>query len=177
VKTIREPSSVGLGGDTTTVIGRLDSLKLGRFILERPIVDFAKDRNGALARTDIDGIIGGEVFRRFKVIFDYSRMQIILEPNSSFSEPYEATMSGIRLWAEGGDFRRFIVHRVMENSPAAEAGLREGDQIVSIDGQRATSFTLDQLKQMFRQAGKEYVLGVKRGGKIQQVKVKMRSLI
>jgi hypothetical protein len=177
VKTIREPSSVGLGGDSTTVIGRLESLKLGPFVLEHPIVDFAQDRKGALARRDIDGIIGGEVFRRFKVIFDYSRQQIILEPNLSFSEPYEGTMSGIRLRAEGNDFRVFIVHRIMENSPAAEAGLREGDQIVSINGQNAVSLTLDQLKHMFRQAGKEYLLGVKRGGTIQQVNIKMRRLI
>ncbi|HUQ33030.1 MAG TPA: aspartyl protease family protein [Pyrinomonadaceae bacterium] len=177
VKTIREPPAAGLGGDTTTVIGRLDSLKLGRFILERPIVDFARDRKGALARTDIDGIIGGEVFRRFRVIFDYSRQRIILEPNSSFPEPYEATMSGIHLWAEGSDFRRFIVHRIVENSPASEVGLREGDQIISINGQNATSLTLYQLKQMFGQEGKEYILGVKRGRKIQQVKIKMRRLI
>jgi predicted aspartyl protease len=177
LKTVRETPFVGLGGESKSVIGRLENLRLGRFELVRPIVDFSQDQNGALARADIDGVIGGEIFRRFKVIFDYSRQQIILEPNSSFSEPFEASMSGIRLWAEGSDFRIFIVHRIMENSPAAELGLREGDQIVSIEGQNAISFTLDQLKEMFRQAGKEYLLGVKRDGKIQQVKIKMKRLI
>jgi hypothetical protein len=32
--------------------------------------------------TDADGFIGRAVFRRFKVIFDYSRRRMILEPRS-----------------------------------------------------------------------------------------------
>lgn len=177
VKTIREPSSVGLGGESAPIIGRVEGIQLGHFTLSHPIVTFAQDRSGAFARTDIDGVIGGEIFRRFKVIFDYSRQQIILESNSSLTEPFEAAMSGIRLQAQGSDFKTFTVHRIMENSPATEVGLREGDQIVSINGQNAVSFTLDQLRQMFRQEGKEYLLGVKRGGVTRQVKIKMRSLI
>jgi hypothetical protein len=44
-------------------------------------VELSRDKTGLFASSDFDGILGGEMLRRFKVIFDYSRQRVILEPN------------------------------------------------------------------------------------------------
>ena len=102
---------------------------------------------------------------------------MILEPNSYFAEPIEYDMSGADIIAEGADFKTFRVREVFADSPAAEAGLRNGDIIIAMDGRLATEFTLDQINGMFNQAGSEYVLTIKRGNNRLRLNLKLRRLI
>jgi len=111
------------------------------------------------------------------VIFDYAHKRMILEPNASFAAHFEYDMSGIRLRAEGADFKILKVSRVVENSPATEAGVREGDVVSAIDGRPAAEFSLSQISQMFKQEGKEYLLDIVRGEEKRQLKLKLRRLI
>jgi hypothetical protein len=68
----------GLGGHAKekSWIGTLEALQLGEFKVVAPVTEFRVSE----PNTDADGFIGGAVFRRFKVIFDYSRRRMILEP-------------------------------------------------------------------------------------------------
>jgi hypothetical protein len=68
----------GLGGyaKEKSWIGTLEALQLGEFKVAAPVTEFRLSE----PTTDADGFIGGAVFRRFKVIFDYSRRRMILEP-------------------------------------------------------------------------------------------------
>ena len=70
----------GLGGHAkeTSWIGTLEALQLGEFTITTPVTEFRLSE----PNTDADGFIGGAAFRRFKVIFDYSRRRMILEPRS-----------------------------------------------------------------------------------------------
>ena len=74
----------GLGGHEKekSWIGTLEALQLGEFKISAPVTEF----RFADPNTDADGFIGGAVFRRFKVIFDYSRRRMILEPRSDLSK-------------------------------------------------------------------------------------------
>ena len=65
---------------------------------------------------------------------------MILEKNAAFAQPFEWDMSGALLLAEGADFDAFRVHAVIAGSPAAQAGLVEGDRIAAIDGRAASGF-------------------------------------
>ena len=67
----------GLGGHEKeqSWIGTLEALRLGEIQVAAPVTEFRL----AEPNTDADGFIGGAVFRRFKVIFDYSRRRMILE--------------------------------------------------------------------------------------------------
>jgi hypothetical protein len=173
---IVDRSLPGLGGETRQILGRATMIQLGSLTIHQPTISLSQDAEGALASSDFDGVIGGELLRRFKVIFDPVRRQLILEPNAQFSEPYEHNMSGIGLRAEGENFSIIKIHRVLEDSPAAEAGLREGDVIVAIGGQPVSSLSLDQLYRMFKQEGREYDLSIMRGGKRLQVRLRLRRL-
>jgi len=74
----------GLGGHAKekSWIGTLEALQLGEFTVAAPVAEFRL----AEPNTDADGFIGGAVFRRFKVIFDYSRRRMILEPRGDLSK-------------------------------------------------------------------------------------------
>lgn len=176
-KVIREPGAQGVGGETKLLVGRLNNLQLGHFTLAEPIVHFAQDRKGSLASSEFNGVIGGELLRRFKVVFDYAHKRMILESNARFAERSEYDMSGIRLRAEGKDFKTFKVQRIVENSPATDAGLQEGDIISAIDNKPANEYSLSQINQMFKLDGKEYLLSITRGKEKKQIRIKLRRLV
>ena len=71
-------SRQGVGGDTRTRIGRVAKFRLGNQIVEKPVTNFFLE--GSPVGDGLAGHIGMQVFRRFKVIFDYSRERMILEP-------------------------------------------------------------------------------------------------
>jgi hypothetical protein len=85
----------GAGGEQTLLVGHVKAVQLGRSVFDNPPVGLSRDTEGAGASEENDGLIGGEIFRRFKLILDYSRKRMILEPNKSFNEPYNVEMSGI----------------------------------------------------------------------------------
>jgi Phage integrase family len=78
----RIQTGVGLGTPGQGALGRAEYLELGRYRLQGPIT--------SCCSTDPDDQtkIGGEVLRRFTVIFDYPNERIILEPNRNFREPF-----------------------------------------------------------------------------------------
>jgi hypothetical protein len=159
-----------------TLQGRVRNIQVGRSSINNPIVSFSQAEAGKDA-TDGDGQIGGEALRRFRLILDYSRQRIILEPNKHLAEPVEADMSGFEMVAEGEGLKTLTINEIIANSPAAEAGLQEEDELIAIDGRPVTEFSLEQIRQMLKQEGKEYLLMLKRGSQTIEVKLKMRRLI
>jgi Aspartyl protease/PDZ domain len=164
----------GVGGTAKMLRGRVNNVRLGRFVIDHPITHFSQATQGDYASSKYDGLIGDQILRRFKVIVDYSRRRMILEPTAHFSEPYEIDMSGIELVADGDDL---LIDDVDENSSAAEAGVKGGDLLLAINGRPAAEFTLDQIRTMFMQDGKEYSLRLKRDGKVLQIKLKLKRII
>ena len=59
---------------------------------------------------------------------------MILETNAHFNKPFEFDMSGIRIISEGENFRNQKVFRLIKDSPATRAGLKERDEIIRVDG-------------------------------------------
>ena len=176
-QTVIPTFGAGVGGERREVTGRLQAFQLGSLVINNPTIEFSLAASGALSMDTYDGQIGGEVLRRFKVIFDYSRLRMILEPNPSLAEPYEYDMSGAYLIAAGTDFKTLRVHRVFDKTPASEAGLREGDVIAAVDDKPAAQLTLEEVRRMFKQEGRRYLLGVKRGAQFLQIRMTIRRLI
>jgi Aspartyl protease/PDZ domain len=176
-KTIVDRSISGLGGETRLLIGRATHFKIGSSIFTAPLIYISQDNGGALASLEYEGLIGTEILRRFKVIFDYPRRRLILERNAYFEEPLEYDMSGMSLRAYGADFRIFKIYQVLEDSPAGKAGLRVGDIIERIDAVPASRLTLEQILQMMRVQGREYKLTIKRDSHTRVVMIKTKRLI
>lgn len=164
----------GVGGAIQLAMGRMKSLELGRFAIPNPLAGLTKV--GEIADAGKAGNIGGGFLRRFRVIFDYSRSRMILEPNARLAEPDEFDMSGAAVMSEPPDFKLIKVFRVRPDSLAAQAGLKPQDVIIAVDGQPATTLNVSKLRKMFR-VERECQLKVKRGEQIVEVKLKLRRLI
>lgn len=170
-------SLAGLGGETQLVITRATSFQIGKFVLRNPVLYASRDEGGALATTEFDGVIGSEILRRFKVIFDYPHRRLILEPNARLNEPLEADMSGIRLRASGDRLRTYRIFQLIQNSPAIEAGLQVGDVLVDINGRSASRSSMDQIYELFKQPGQHHKLTARRGRRKFDVNLRLRRLI
>lgn len=167
----------GIGGETRGTIARLERLGLGGLQLESPIVALSLDQQGFLSSPDHDGILGGEVLRRFRVILDYDHQRMILEPGDGFALPFDYDMSGVFLTAEGPDGGAPTVWRLIAHSPAAQAGLQEGDVIEAIDGEPTSLVALDTIREMLRRPGRHYRLRVRRGTERLELRLTLRRLI
>lgn len=66
-------------GTSKVVIGTVEYLKMGRFIINSPSTLFSQATEGFFASDEFGGTIGGAVLSGYKVVFDYSRRRMILE--------------------------------------------------------------------------------------------------
>ena len=87
-------------------------------------------------------------------------------------------MSGLEIRAEGKDLRSYVVNHVQEKSPAADAGLEEGDQLLYIDDHSATELNVSEIYKLMQLGdGKHIELLVKRNGNIFFTKLTLRRMI
>lgn len=74
----------GVGGGARTRTVKLPQLQMGKLIVERPTAELFE--KGSPADDGLAGHLGMEILRNFRVIFDYSRKQMILESYPSKAE-------------------------------------------------------------------------------------------
>ena len=167
----------GVGGSVTMRLARAERFDLGGFSLARPIVVLQPAGAGRVSAPGTIGNIGGAILRRFKVTFDYAGRRMLLEPGPDFAMPFEGDMSGLTLVTPPPDFATLRVARVMEGSPAFEAGVQAGDEIESVDGTPAGATSLPALRERLRHEGKKVRLVLRRGTERITVTVSTRRLI
>ena len=143
---------VGLGGNIGGFVGRIKNLKIGRFDIKDPISSFPYYDDVAAKVISIkrDGSIGNQLLKRFEIIFDYERSCMYLKPNASFFEPFEHDMSGIELYANGSDLKRFFINRIEPYSAADEFGLQKDDEILAINFKHTNTMTMEEIIEMFK---------------------------
>jgi hypothetical protein len=175
-KTIRAIGMAGAGGESVGRMGRVASLQIGSFTLSDPITIFSQDKGGAFADRSLAGNIGFGIAKRFRLFLDYGRRRLILEPSAAFAEPFDRAGSGMAVMADGANYRTFLVRQVLEESPATEAGIKEGDIIASVNGIAADDLTLTRLQEIFEEAV-PHRLTIRRGEQTIEVTLTPRRLI
>jgi len=154
----------GVGGPSRGYVTRGGMLALGDVKIPNVVTSFNTQSKGAFAGNDYSGNVGSGILKRFIVTFDYEHQIMYLKPS-----PMPLTDVGVfdrsGIWindSQGG----FKIVSVTPKGPAEEAGLKEGDVIVSIDGKLAGETTLPDLRQRLRNStpGTKVKLGMQ-GGK------------
>ncbi|MEU5954160.1 S41 family peptidase [Streptomyces sp. NPDC047525] len=82
-----------------------------------------------------------------------------------FEQALDGAYTGVGLWARRAADGRIEVSRVQRGGPAEQAGIREGDQLRSIDGKRVAGLPVTEVVSLLRgaRAGTPVELGLERG--------------
>ena len=126
-----ETVSYGAGGESRNWASRLGRLEIGGQVLEHQIGRYAEDSAGSFSSITEAANVGTDVLANFALDFDYRHGTIWFDPRPGHVAP-PFNRSGVRAYKE--DATAFLVALVTPGSPAAEAGLKKGDRIVSVDG-------------------------------------------
>jgi hypothetical protein len=169
-------NGVGFGGSFSSEIGRLRSMSLGPYEWDDPVVVVSDAREGAFASEDFAGNIGNRVLERFRVTFDYQRREVILEPGKRYSDRDRLTRCGVLLTRRQGVV---TVASVLANSPADRAGLREGDQVLTLDGRDIGTWDLPQVSALLDdgEVGRKVPWRVRRADTEKSIRVKLAEVI
>lgn len=171
-------TGVGIGGEVKHHLARMQSLRVGGFELLSPIVELPlQGTTGAYGRDDRSGVLEARFLERFRVFFDYPHERLILEPGPHFERPFEHDGSGTFLVAYDFHLDGVEVLRVAPDTPASEAGMQAGDQLISIDGQSVVDLGLDGVRALFMEFGRTLALVVQRGSETLELELSIRRLV
>jgi C-terminal processing protease CtpA/Prc len=102
---------------------------------------------------------------------------MILEPGPDLALPFEADMSGLGLVSVPPEFRRVTVARVLDASPALEAGIEVGDEIETVNGKPVAELGVAALRERLRQEGQDVRFELLRGAERIALAIRTRRLI
>ncbi|PRX53085.1 aspartyl protease [Flagellimonas meridianipacifica] len=178
----------GLSGDIFGKRSKVNGIRIGDFELKDAKAAFPyRESIGFLQNYgDRSGSLGGEILRRFNMVFDYSRGTLKLKKNGNFKAPFQYNLAGIELQHNGlryiaeriansngivqqkkGSFGNvqillenktrlslvpeIVVSSIRSGSPAAEAGLKEGDVILAVNGKRIHKYKIQEILKMLNE--------------------------
>lgn len=98
----------GFNGDIYGKRSRIHNFYLNNFKFEKPLtampdefsiqhVNLVQDRKGS---------IGGEIMRRFSIVFDYANNKLYLKKNRYFDDPFHFNMSGLDFKQDGLEWQQ-----------------------------------------------------------------------
>lgn len=116
----------GLSGVVEGKRARINQFSIADFSFESPIVAFPdavsiKNINVQSGRL---GSLGGEILRRFSVVFDYTNGALFLKKNKSYSSSFYYNKSGIEIWHTGGQLVRQTVSNINNSIVIQDDGVQ-----------------------------------------------------
>lgn len=155
----------GLSGEIKGYLGRIDCINFGEKKLGGVITSFPIADENDVSQYDRHGSIGGELLRKFHVIFDFPNSNLYLKANRSFKYPFEYNMSGLEFLAQGKDLNRYVISRIRKNAAADNVGFEPGDIVVSLNNVLSEKLDLTKIyTQLNDKEGKKINLTVYRDG-------------
>ncbi len=173
----------GLSGLVSGYLGRVASVRLGHYYLPQVLTSFpdsaqVHQRLSASERSR-QGNLGYEMLKRFSVIIDYPHERLLLRSAGELRAPFEYDMCGLDLLATGPNYRRYLVQRVVPDSPAATAGISSGEELLSINFLPVSSLSITELSRLLRlQDGLQLFLVLRRpSGELHSASIRLKRQI
>jgi hypothetical protein len=166
----------GFGGTFTSRLTRMKTLAIGPYTWKEPIVSMSRATAGAFTSEDYAGNIGNRILERFKCTFDYERRMLYLEPGLQYKNPDSFSRAGLQLARMPDGIRAM---QVLAGSPAAKAGVREGDEVLTLDGAPVVSLTPDAVSDVLDRGkpGSRHALELKRDGRVSKVTITLKDVL
>ena len=115
----------GFNGDVYGKRSRIHNFYLGNFKFEKPLtampdeysiqhVNLVENRKGS---------IGGDIMRRFTVVFDYENEKLYLRKNGNYDDPFHFNMSGLDFRQDGLEWTKDMVNLSTKNKDNPAGGV------------------------------------------------------
>ena len=160
-------SGEGIGGQIELRLTLLKSLRIGPYRFKKIPITIFDDSYNVTNYPHWAGLIGNDLLRRFNTVLNYPAAEIHLKPNRFFYDEFDYAYIGMELYLIDGLIK---VGFVASNSPAQDAGLEVGDEIVAVN--KILSGKLDAFKAELAHTVKKVSIIYKRNGKIENTIVK-----
>lgn len=138
----------GMGGKKRMRLTVIKELQLGNYKFRKVPTYLFDDEYNVLAYPQRAGLMGDDIFRRFNLILNYPKREIHLTPNTHFRDPFDYSYTGMTMYSLDG---QIYIDDIVKGSPAARAGLRNGDAIMGIDNN--FSGNLETYKNLLQRTG------------------------
>lgn len=134
----------GVGGSRTDYIFKSEAITVGGNRITNMMAEFSGNKQGVMAESSYDGLVGNALLERFDVIFDFTECEIWLRPNQNinYEKKYD---SGITFTPQNDCW---IVNGLLEGGKAEKAGIKRGDAILSINGLAPADIDHKRLKEL-----------------------------
>ena len=119
----------GLGGKAPMKQGVVKQVQVGPFKFRNVPTYIFDDEYNVTAYPALAGLIGNDLLRRFNLIINYERKDIYMTPNSHYKEQFDYSYTGLGMYVVDGEIQ---VVDIMAESPAEQAGFKEGDVIMAV---------------------------------------------
>ena len=165
----------GVGGPSRGLMTRARVLKLGGVTIGNPLTELSLQKKGSFADPYVAGNIGGGVLKRFNLIFDYPRQRLIFERNANDAKPDNYDRAGLWLNLVNG---KFAVMSVVAGGPAAQAGIKDGDFLLAVNGRTPPELSLPEAREIFKsKPGTRVRVQVESAGATRELTIILRELI
>lgn len=101
----------GLSGVIEGKRARIAEFSIGNFKFDSPIVAFPDSISikNISVKSNRLGSLGGEILKRFSVVFDYNKQQLFLKKNKLYKSSFYYNKSGIEIWRSGEQWVKKMV--------------------------------------------------------------------
>lgn len=169
---------VGLSGNVNGYLGRIEEMQLGDYTFEEPVIAYPDSHaiRQAFTLGDRNGSLGGEVLRRFKMIFNYQKGYVLMRSNRDYKENFYYNISGIEVNTPIPNIPLYVVSQVREGSPADKEGIMKNDVIKYINGHPTAQMDLNEILSYFQKNKTSRIrLGVERDSKYRTYSFKLEN--
>jgi hypothetical protein len=136
----------GVGGENVSMLSSLKSVRIADYKLDNVPVELYTGKAGSFNTKRLAGNLGAGILNRFRVIFDYSRDRLILEPSAGFTDgPFRKDRVGLQLKKTQAGL---TVAHVAKGSPAKKAGWKEGDVLYAVNGESIETHYREQWQEL-----------------------------
>ncbi|MFY0601498.1 MAG: aspartyl protease family protein [Cyclobacteriaceae bacterium] len=165
-------------GDTETkhYEGRVKSLDLGFYEFSNLPIGISQVKGGLQGDKKVSGIVGNKILSRFNILFDYKNHVLYLEPNDKVETEFLVNCSGLDVQMSK-DMSKVWIHQVQDEGPAKMAGINANDELVGINGNKASEMTLIEIEELLKVPNSTVELEVKGNGGVKKVSLKLENLL
>ncbi len=149
----------GLGGKQAMRLTVIKSLKVGPYVFNNVPANLYNDEANITSYPYTAGLLGNDIMRRFNMTFNYPQKEIHISPNAAYNDRFDYAYTGLTLYQYDD---KIFIDDIIEKSPAEKAGLKNGDELLSINTNMTGS--IQQYEALLQNVSEKILLIIKRDG-------------